>query len=112
MMKILNMFAVLATLFLLGCQAQSKPSTTISNDVENVVETGIPFKGQVVYMQLEGGFWAIITDDGAKLDGPIPAELQQNGLAVEGRYKPLKDNASFHMWGTVVNFVELEKESF
>ena len=110
MMKVLNVFAVLVTLFLLGCQTPSKQPTAVNNvSNDTTVEIGIPFKGKVVYEQLEGGFWGIIAEDGTKLDGQIPAELQQKGLAVEGRYKPLKDTASFHMWGTLVNFVALKR---
>lgn len=101
-MKMIKAITVLITLFIMGCQMPVKPVTS---------ELGTPFKGQVVYEQLEGGFWGIITDKGAKLDGPVPKEFQHNGLRVLGSYQALKDTTSFRMWGALVSFVKLEKES-
>lgn len=99
MFNIAKICSALAILMMLGCQTQqasNSPGMTA-------------FSGKVVFEQLEGGFWGIITDSGHKLDGPIPEHLQKNGLQVTGAYRALKDVASFRMWGELVQFSELEK---
>lgn len=72
---------------------------------------GIEFKGHVVFNSFEMGFWGVVTDTGKKLDGSIPKEFQIEGLRVKGVYKRNESIESFHMWGNLVDFLELKKES-
>ena len=66
--------------------------------------------GTVRRIDLEGGFYGIETDDGAKLDPvDLPAEFQQDGLRVRARVEELKDRVSFRMWGSLVRILSIER---
>ena len=66
--------------------------------------------GTVVFVELEGGFYGIITDDGARYDPVnLPPEFQRDGLRVRFRARILKDTASIHMWGTPVEILHIEE---
>ena len=57
--------------------------------------------GTIRHVDLEGGFYGIETDDGAKLDPVnLPAEFQKDGLRIRAYVESLQDRVSFHMWGT------------
>jgi inhibitor of cysteine peptidase len=66
--------------------------------------------GTVTYMDLEGGFFGITGDDGKKYD-PLNLEVKyrKDGLRVAFVPEPVKDAAGIHMWGTMVNLVEIEE---
>ena len=68
----------------------------------------VAFEGKVVYINLEGGFWAVITEQGQKLGGSIPVNLRLNNQKISGFYQPQKDMMSFRMWGTLVKFSQLQ----
>lgn len=79
------------------------------NSVDNVpmAETMV-FTGRVERVELEGGFWGIVTDDGRKLDpGKLPDAVQVHGLRVQGRAKLLNDVMTVRMWGTPVAVLEI-----
>lgn len=66
------------------------------------------FTGRVERLELEGGFWGIITDEGRKLDpGKLPDAVQVHGLRVQGRAKLLNDVMTVRMWGTPVAVLEI-----
>ncbi len=66
--------------------------------------------GTVRYMEIEGGFYGLVADDGTKYD-PInlPAEYKKNGLRVKFTVREKKDVMSFHMWGKIVEVVKIKK---
>ena len=66
--------------------------------------------GKITRVQIEGGFWGILSDDGTKYD-PIylPDEFKIDGLQVKFKVKIRDDLAVFHMWGTIVEIVKIEK---
>lgn len=68
-------------------------------------------KGMIRHVQVEGGFYGIVGDDGNKYD-PInlPAEFQKDNLRVEFKGKLLKDRVSFHMWGTLIEIESVSEE--
>lgn len=72
---------------------------------DNIIGTG-----KVVYLSFEGGFYGIRGDDGRNYD-PInlPEELRVDGLRVRFEAKEIKNQASFHMWGTIVELVHIQK---
>lgn len=75
---------------------------------ENVKGTLVT--GTIRRIDLEGGFFGIETDDGAKLDPVnLPAEFQRDGLRVRARVEPLKDRVSFRMWGSLVHILSIER---
>lgn len=72
--------------------------------------TAGPITGTIRYVDLEGGFYGIETDEGAKLDPVnLPEEFQKDGLRLRAEVEPLKDRVSFRMWGTLVRIVSLER---
>lgn len=66
--------------------------------------------GTVKHIDLEGGFYGIVTDDARKLDPVnLPDVFKQDGVRVKVRVDTLEGQASVHMWGTPVRIVEIER---
>jgi uncharacterized secreted protein with C-terminal beta-propeller domain len=66
------------------------------------------FTGTVRYIDLEGGFWVIVTDTDVKLDPTnLDEEFQIEGLKITGLYLELTDMVSFHMYGTIAELKNL-----
>lgn len=62
------------------------------------------FIGTVVYQDLEGGFFGIITDTGDQLlPTNLPAQYEIDGLKISGTATPQTDMVSTRMWGTMVS---------
>lgn len=68
------------------------------------------FEGQVRFIELEGGFWGLMSREGEKYlpRGGVPIPLQRRGLAVTGRLRTLEGLVSYRMWGRPVEIVELQ----
>ena len=65
--------------------------------------------GTVTYVDLEGGFYGIVAEDGRNyLPGNLPAEYRQDGLRVRFSADPEEDVAGFRMWGTPVKIRSIE----
>ena len=104
----LVLFALLAFLAsgLTGCLQElgfgPKPEPPSALEVEAT--------GTVVFVGLEGGFYGIITDEGARYDPVnLPPAFQRDGLRVRFRARILKDAAGIHMWGTPVELLHIEE---
>ncbi|MFQ5770051.1 MAG: hypothetical protein ACE5HX_05920 [bacterium] len=99
-MKNTKLFIILLLpLFLLtGC--------IFGSDDDNIINV----TGTVKFIQLEGGFFGIIGDNGKQYD-PInlAPEYQQDGLRVRFEAKKRNDLASVHMWGILVEILEIRK---
>jgi hypothetical protein len=66
--------------------------------------------GTVQHLDLEGGFWGIVADDGAKYDPVnLAPEFQVEGLRVSFRAKLAKEQVSFHMWGTRIEISSIRR---
>jgi hypothetical protein len=66
--------------------------------------------GEVKYIDLEGGFYGIVSDDGENYDPlNLPDEFKQDGLRVRFKARVAKNQNSFHMWGKLVYILEIEK---
>lgn len=62
------------------------------------------FTGTVLYQDLEGGFFGIITDTGDQLlPTNLPAQYEIDGLRISGTATPQTDMVSARMWGTMVS---------
>ena len=60
-------------------------------------------RGTVKYLELEGGFWGIIGEDGTEYRPvDMPAELQEQELDVEATLLQVEEEMSMHMWGEPV----------
>ncbi len=66
--------------------------------------------GTIQHVDVEGGFYGIVTDDGAKLD-PInlPKDFQRDGVRIQVRVVPLRDRVSIHQWGELVRIFEIKR---
>ena len=64
--------------------------------------------GEVKYIDIEGGFYGIVSNDGRCYD-PInlPSEFMNDGLQINFKVKILENQISFHMWGTLVEILEI-----
>lgn len=96
---------------MLGCEnsISNKEQALVTNKaIIKETKSGIPFSGKVVFVNLEGGFWGVITKGGLKLHGAIPVALQAQDKNVHGHYNELKGVASIQMWGKLVQFTSIE----
>lgn len=67
--------------------------------------------GKIKYIELEGGFYGIVSDDGENYDPVnLQSEFQIDDLRVKFILKPLENQTSIHMWGTLVEIINIEKE--
>ncbi|MBK6390168.1 MAG: hypothetical protein KA109_10085 [Saprospiraceae bacterium] len=69
----------------------------------------ITIKGEVQYISLATGFWAIISDKGEKYR-PVnmPDQLKTEGKKVICKAKPVEEEISLFMWGTPVKITVFE----
>ncbi|KMQ50750.1 hypothetical protein CHISP_2273 [Chitinispirillum alkaliphilum] len=92
------------TLFLILCVFTFLPLTSCESS-ENI-------KGVVTYIELEGGFYGIITPDGEKYRPlNLPEEFKKDGLEVEFRGEIQDDAIGIHMWGKAIVLEEIKKAS-
>lgn len=78
-------------------------------NIPGIVDPNIRYgTGKIWYMDVEGGFYGIVSDDGEHYD-PInlASEFQVDSLQVSFTVKIL-DMVSIHMWGTAVEILEIE----
>ena len=106
-------FLVLTCFFALlfaGCKTTAEQPAD-NADTENVatqMTDGI--SGTVKYIQLEGGFYGIETEDGENLF-PINLEddYKEDGLKIIFKMKPRTDIFTTAMWGKTVEIIEIAK---
>jgi len=69
--------------------------------------------GTVVYLNFEGGFWGIISDDGKNYDisagSFFPSEFEVSGLRVEFVGYRHQTGNPFHMWGEYILLIDIKK---
>lgn len=66
--------------------------------------------GTVTFVELEGGFYGIVGDDGENyLPFNLAPEYQVDGLRIAFEYEPVKDTGTIQMWGAPVNLTFIEK---
>ena len=64
----------------------------------------------VSFIDLEGGFYGIITDDGERHEPVnLHVDYQVDGLRISYKYTTLHDVASFRMWGTPIEILEIRE---
>jgi len=75
----------------------------------SATENAFTMKGTVSFIDMEGGFYGIIADDGEHYD-PInlPPQFKLNGLRVWFRAEICENQLSFHMWGTRIEIIEIK----
>ncbi len=92
---VIPLVLVLAAMALAGCNGASQ-------DI-------ISGTGTITYVDLEGGFYGIVGDNGEHYD-PInlSQEFQVDCLPVRFEAKIRDDLVSTHMWGTMVEITRIE----
>ncbi len=64
--------------------------------------------GTIIYKNMEGGFYAIDGDSGDKYDPiSIPEAFRKDGLRVKVTARQRVDVTSFHMYGTIIEVVNI-----
>ena len=92
-------------LVVFGCS----PATT--NETLNTDDNGSTI-GIVSYVDLEGGFYGIVTDQGARHNPlNLPVKFRVDSLSVSYKYKTLQNVASIQMWGTPIEILEIQEQS-
>ena len=68
-------------------------------------------QGVVTYVDLEGGFYGIITTEGKKLDPTnLPERFREDGLRVHFQAREEKEGAvGIRMWGTILELEDIKK---
>ena len=66
--------------------------------------------GIIVYEDLEGGFWGIVSGDGSRyeLEDGLPKDFALAGIEVEATVEPT-GGVSFRQWGTPVKVVSIKR---
>ena len=76
---------------------------------EEVEPENLTILGFIKYVELEGGFFGIVTEEGAKY---FPEYLEQDykvdGLSVRVVAKPQEQILGIQMWGTPIEIVKIE----
>ena len=66
--------------------------------------------GTVVYQELEGGFYGIVTARGDELlPTNLPVEFEEDGLSVRVAGRFLEDVAAVQMWGRPFEIAEITR---
>ena len=92
-----------------GCHNSASTGAQSTGSKTGAVSTQM-VTGTVRYLDVEGGFYGIVTDDGKKLDPVnLPKEFQKDGLRIQARVEPLKERVSIRMWGTPVRIIEFKR---
>ena len=100
----------LTLLIALGACQSSPPAAREAAPVTGAGEESQVVKGTVRHIDLEGGFYGIVTDDGTNLDPVnLPEEFRKDGVRLQARVVPLRDRVSIHMWGTPVRIIEFKR---
>ena len=80
------------------------PQSCMTDSGDNIIGTGT-----VVFLSFEGGFYGIKADDGQSYDPTnLPVEFRKDGLRVRFEAKVLSNQASFHMWGIIVEIIHIQ----
>ena len=91
-----------------GCAASGAPARTDTSEDENGVL--VEGTGTVRYVDLEGGFYGIVDEEGVQYD-PINLDdaFREDGLQVHFLAQTRDDVMTIRMWGTVVEIIAIER---
>jgi hypothetical protein len=79
-------------------------------DREKNEATVVTIRGEVAFIDLEGGFFGIVDEEGHRYDPTnLPPEFAVAGLPVHIRGRTLPGTVGFHMWGTRIEIISIEK---
>ncbi len=86
-------------------------TSTISEKSEEIISRGdiIEGTGTIIYLNLEGGFYGIISNDKHYKPINLPPEIETDGLRVKFKAKIRKNFVSIHMWGILIELTYINK---
>lgn len=71
-------------------------------------EKPLTFQGEVVFVEIEGGFYGIVDQNGQKyLPSNLPDVLKQKGLKVRGTAELKSGKMGFKQWGKMIDIIEI-----
>lgn len=97
--------------FLLACLLAGCTTSDTAEQVDPQHESarGDMTVGTVQYVDLEGGFYGILGEDGTKYNPMNLGEsYREDGLRVRFRFRSRDDVATTQMWGQNVEILEIE----
>lgn len=108
MKPLLTTLATLAFLTVLaGCSGSGDTAPARSDGTDSTVAETFHIKGTLVYKDLEGGFFALESDDGNTFTPVnLPEAFRKDGLKVKVSALPY-EGMSIHMHGTLIEIVEI-----
>lgn len=72
--------------------------------------TSFRFQGTVKYIDIEGGFYGIVSENGDRYNPlDMPPSFKVDGLRVQVTARKSDDVATIMMWGTPVHIVDIER---
>jgi ABC-type oligopeptide transport system substrate-binding subunit len=117
MKKLLAAIILANSLVLIGCASANgtanpatseNPAVTEPSATANV-ENRITATGTIRYLNISGGFWGIVGDDGKNYDPMgLASAFQKEDLRVRFEAIPETDMMSSRMWGTLVKITHIE----
>ena len=67
-------------------------------------------QGEITFVELEGGFYGIVTDQGEQLDpSNLPPEFKREGVKVKFKVKLQEAGPSIRMWGKQVEVLDIKE---
>ena len=89
----------------LGCTRDDKPELRVVPDQDIV--SGV---GHVAFLDLEGGFYAIVSDEGVTYDPrSLPDGFKIDGLRVRFTVRIMSGWATAHQHGTLVEVLDIHE---
>lgn len=106
MMRLMLFLLILSGIGAACASSEVPPPNDVSDESDIVIEG----TGTIRYVDLEGGFYGIVDEDGAQYD-PINLDdaYKEDGLRVHFLAETRDDVMSVRMWGTVVEIIAIER---
>lgn len=82
----------------------------VTTNIDSAQPQTINFQGTVTRLNLEGGFWGIVSADGKHYDPlNLNARFQQEGLRVQVQAIVKDGMVSTHLWGTIIEITAISR---
>ncbi len=80
-----------------------------TGDKDTYTENIVNFTATVRYIDIEGGFWGLISSEGEKYEPQaLDSKYHKDGLKVRAKVRIIKDAVGFRMWGEQIEIIDIE----
>ena len=109
-MRLVLGIVVLLMLAATGCSTKPPPPDDGTTPAASTDETLVSGLGTILYQDLEGGFYGLVADDGARYD-PLNLDeaFHQDSLRVRFRARRRTGVMTIRMWGQPVDILEITR---